>query len=414
MKKIYRAISLVLSAAIIIAFAGCQREVTAQSLTESVTAENVPERACDNAFANRYNNFALKLLKNMYSSDSNTVISPLAVLQSLSLAANGADGNTRAEIEKAFSDSFTVDDLNVYLHTYIDRLKNSDTTKLYLENSMWFNSDNEVTVSNDFLQTNANYYNASIFKDSFTSSAVQNINNWMANETQENVSFVIRAVPEDATAYMVNAASLVAEWEKPYSYDQVNDGEFNAADGSKQKAQMMTSYDYVYLADEMVEGFMKYYSGKNYALVVLCPLESYNNLQNVVDYLDYNRLRELFKGKKNEVVHSTIPKFECDYSGNFAENLEALGISTAFNSNSADFSKIGESENKIYLGDIFTKAYIRVTEKGTNAGTAASVSNSNDTASRVHEFNVDRPFVYMVVDCNNYLPILIGAINTLE
>ena len=414
MKKLYRAAALSLAAAITVVFVGCQKEVTSQDLMENVTATNVSQMTCTDAFAELYTDFSLDLMKYMYSKDKNTVISPLALLNALMVSANGANGQTLSEIQGLLGNKLTLNDINLFLHTYKENLSNTETATLYLENSLWFNSDNAFTPNSDFLQANANYYDAALFKDSFSSEALQNINNWMSNQTQENLSFVMRDLPKDAPMYLVNAAAMNAEWDKPYSYDQVADGEFTSAKGEKQTAQMMTSFDYMYLSHDIVEGFMKYYSGKNYALVVLHTRYENYNQQAFIDSLSAHSIRTLFNKKKNEVVQSTMPKFECDFSGEVSDMLKAVGVKTAFNSNSADFSKMGESDKNLYIDDIYTKAHIRVTEKGTKAGTAASISNPNDTASQIHFVNVDGPFVYMVVDCKSYLPILIGTVNTLK
>ncbi len=367
--------------------------------------------ACNESFAKKYTDMSLSLMKAMYSKDKNTVISPMALLNAMMLCANGADGQTKIEIQSLIGTSFTVENINQFLHTYRDRLQDNESAKLYLENSIWFNSDKEFTPNSEFLQANADYYDAAAFYDSFSSGALQNVNNWMSNQTEENLSFVMKDIPQDASMYLVNAASMNAQWNTPYSYDQVVDGEFTSAKGEKQAALLMTSYDYVYLRDGMVEGLMKYYSGESYAFVALHTLYSDYDQQAFIDSLSADKIRTLFNNKKKEVVQSTIPKFECEYSGDAADLLKSVGVKTAFSSD-ADFSNMGESDEKLTLGGIYTKAHIRVTEKGT--GTAATVTNPNYTASQVHVVNMDGPFVYMIVDCKNCLPILIGAVNVME
>ncbi len=414
MKNLYRAVSLLVAVATIFVFIGCQKEVTSENLMENVTPGNVSQKVCDEKFAKLYTEMSIDLMKKMYSKDKNTVISPLALVNALMVAANGADGQTCSEIQGLFGNSMSLDDINLYLHTYQDRLENTKTSKLYMENSIWFNSDNKFNHNSEFIQMNADYYNASLFKDSFSSGALQNINNWISNQTQENLPFTIKELPQDALMYFINAAFMQAEWDKPYSYENVKDSEFTNAHGEKQPALMMTSFDYMYLRDGMIEGFMKYYSGKNYAFVALHTLYEEYDQQAFIDSLSANKIRTLFETKKGEVVQSTMPKFECEFSGEVSDMLKEFGVKTAFNSEEADFGKMGESDKNLYIDDIYTKAQIRVTEKGTGAGTAATISNPNETASQVHVVNMDGPFVYMVVDCKSYLPILIGAVNVME
>ncbi len=415
--KIYqRVLSVVVAAALLISVASCQREMTAEDLMADVTAENVSEISVDEDFSVAYNKLALKLLKAMYndSEGENVIVSPLAVMRAMLLLANAADSETLEQIDDFLNTGISLEYLNVYMRTYTQRLGNNDNAEVYLEESLWFNSDKNFSANADFLQTNANYYEFSMLLDSFSDSVVQNINNWMANETGENVDFVISDVPEEATAYMVNATTLLAKWSKQYSYDQVADGEFTAADGSTQSARMMTSYEYEYLNDGMVEGFIKYYSGETYALVVLRPGEYYYNLKSVVEYLNYERLADLIDKGKEEVVLATVPKFECDYAGELSDVLKAMGVTSVFSSSNADLQGMGEADENLYLDDIYSKTYFSVSEQGTSAGTAASISNTNDTATTVHEITLDEPFIFMVVDCTSYLPIMLGVLNTLE
>ena len=96
-----------------------------------------------------------------------------------------------------------------------------------------------------------------------------------------------------------------------------------------------------------------------------------------------------------------------------SEILQAMGMSDAFNVTLADFSNLGEStEGNIYVNSVIHKTYIKVGEKGTKAG-AVTVVEMNDGAAgppdEVKQVHLDRPFVYMLIDCENNIPFFIGT-----
>lgn len=60
--------------------------------------------------------FAVRLFQQNLKSGEDVLISPLSVLCALSMTANGADGETLAQMEQVFGDS--IENLNSYLYTY--------------------------------------------------------------------------------------------------------------------------------------------------------------------------------------------------------------------------------------------------------------------------------------------------------
>ncbi|MBR6684388.1 MAG: serpin, partial [Firmicutes bacterium] len=64
------------------------------------------------------------------------------------------------------------------------------------------------------------------------------------------------------------------------------------------------------------------------------------------------------------------------------------------------------------------KTFISVTENGTQAGAATVVEmRAEGAAAEIVEYKevvLDRPFVYMLVDCENDIPLFIGSTMTVE
>ena len=72
----------------------------------------------------------------------------------LSVTANGAKGETLAQMEALLGGDIPMETLNEYLYSYIKALPSERTAKLNIANSIWFR-DNGFTAEKTFLQKNA-------------------------------------------------------------------------------------------------------------------------------------------------------------------------------------------------------------------------------------------------------------------
>ena len=283
-------------------------------------------------------------------------------------------------------------------------------------NSVWFTDDERFTVNDDFLQTIADYYKAEIYKAPFDNNTLRDINIWVNEKTDGMIPEILDRIPPAAVMYLVNALAFEAEWQEPYTEYQVREGEFTREDGTKQKAEFMYGTESAYLEDENATGFMKSYKDGKYAFVALLPKEGVS-LAEYTEALDGKALSELLANPKAGTVYTSIPKFETEYSAEMSDTLKSMGMTDAFDSYAADFLKLGRSDaGNIFISRVLHKTFISVGEKGTKAG-AATVVERLDTAAdptEAKKIYLDRPFVYMLVDCENNIPFFIGTMADME
>lgn len=92
MKKQWIAIFLCLSllATGLLRLTGCAAKVQADDLMKGITPEKTSGRAADDAFKNGAADFAVRLFQNTREEGKNSLISPLSVMLTLSMTANGA------------------------------------------------------------------------------------------------------------------------------------------------------------------------------------------------------------------------------------------------------------------------------------------------------------------------------------
>ena len=346
-------------------------------------------------------------------SDENVLISPLSILSALTMTANGARGETLEQMEEVFG--MPVSELSSYLADYRETLPAGDKYKLSMANAIWFTADEHFTVEEDFLQRNRELFQADVYPVHFDDSALQEINDWVKDNTDGMIPEILDEISDDAVMYLVNALAFDARWQEQYFEYQVHEGEFNGADGIVTKVQMMRSSERHYLEDEHATGFLKYYADEKYAFAALLPEEG----MTVAEYaasLTGERLREILTHPADAHVNASIPQFGCEYGVEMKELLEKMGINEAFNPEKADFSGLGSSTvGNIYISRVLHKTFLAVDENGTKAGAATAVEMSAEGAMEaelVKEVNLDRPFLYLIIDCRDRLPLFIGTVET--
>ena len=403
-------ISLLLVCAMAVNLTGCTMEVHAKDLMDGITPNQV--NALDDLGSQNADvtDFAIRLFKASEESGKNTLISPLSVLCALAMTANGAEEETLAQMEEVLG--MTTEELNLYLYSYMQNLPQGEKYKLSLANSIWFTEDERFTVNQDFLQTNANYYGADIYKAPFDKQTLKDINNWVKQNTDEMIPEILDQIPAEAIMYLVNALAFEAEWMEIYEKQQVRDGKFTKEDGTKQDVEFMYGTEGTYLEDENAIGFKKYYKGGKYAFVAMLPNEGVS-VSEYIASLNGESLNALLSNPQYGTVYTSIPKFETEYTVEMAEILKGMGMTEAFDMYNADFEGLGTSTaGNIYISRVLHKTFISVKEKGTKAGAATVVEMKDGAAAEPtepKEVYLDRPFVYMLVDCENNIPFFIGT-----
>ncbi len=407
------ALMLVMLPSIIFPTTGCSTKVQAEDLTEGITANAVSKvNDLKGKETQAVINFSAELFKKSLEKDKNTLISPLSVLYALSMTANGAEGETLEQMEKVMG--MPTDKLNEYLYSFVETLAPEEKFKLSIANSIWFKDDPSFEANKDFLQTNADYYGASLYKSAFDEAARGDINAWVKDKTDGMISEIIDQISKDAVMYLINAIAFDAEWEEIYNEYSVQSGEFTKEDKTKQKTDFMYSEENTYLEDDKAVGLVKYYAGRKYAFAALLPNEDIS-VYDYVSSLDGEHINDLLSNALDTKVNAMIPKFKTEYSVEMSEILKKMGMTDAFNDSKADLSGIGTSKaGNLYINRVLHKTFIEVNEKGTRAGAATAVEVNAESAFMPEEppkeVHLDRPFAYMLIDCETNIPIFIGTV----
>ena len=347
--------------------------------------------------------------------EGNLLISPLSVQVALDLAANGAAGETKAEMEKVLG-GMAVSELNQQIHSYISGLPSEEKCRLKTANSIWI-KDNEdlLKVKPEFLRVNERYYDAQARLEPFDSRTVERINGWVKDNTEGMIDRIIERIDPDAMMYLINAVSFEADWSSQYSKENVGEGSFTAASGEKRTVEMMSSLESKYIRSRNASGFIKDYAGGKYGFAVLLP----NQNIDIYDYvagLDADSIIDTLQNAQERSVRAFMPKFSCDFDMDMKEILIKLGMPTAFSSG-ADFSDMTQNASgSLGISKVLHKTYISVAEQGTRAGAVTEIAMTYGSASESAPpvIRLDRPFVYMIIDNAACLPVFMGILADTE
>ena len=363
----------------------------------------------EKAARNGFMAFALKLMQNTAQAGKNVLVSPYSVIQALSMAAEGATGETRSEILSAMGVRDTAD-CRMY-HS----AQQSEHIKLLTANSAWVLQN--YPVRDDFIQALSENGLGEVFSVPFDSSTVEQVNHWINEKTDHMIPMIAEHFSDETAFCLVNAVCFQANWILPYREHDLRPDYFTTADGTKQRiTMMMNEYGREYLADEYAEGFVRAYKDKNYAFAALLPKEGMTPEEYLVG-LTPERLCQTL----SEPVHSQskvftgLPKFKYKFSDSLNEALKRAGINRAFMMKEADFSGITNDPNGLFISNVLHKTFIEVTPLGTSAGagTLEEWAVACIAEPEPKRIILNRPFVYLIFDRQTKLPLFIGTVNSI-
>ena len=358
--------------------------------------------------------FSLDIFQRTLTEDAeNDLVSPLSAMLCLALVTNGADGETLRQIEAALG--MDVETLNESLYAYTASLPDLEDSKLQLANSIWFRDDGSISVKEDFLQTNADWYDAQIYEAPFDNSTVKDVNGWVKKHTDGMIDSILDSIDPMTVMYLINTLVFDAKWQEEYEKKNIRDRTFYNADGSRATVDMMFSEENTYLEGEGFCGFSKNYMGGAYSFVGLLPDEN-TDVYDLVATLDGEKWNAMWSSRRNAPVDVGIPEFSYDAHMNMTETLSAMGMSHMFDAEKADFSKIGEcSFGNIYCSSIEQKTFIDVSRHGTKAAAVTwGMMCGNAAPMETYSVILDRPFVYAIVDNATGLPVFLGLVSHLN
>ena len=215
---------------------------------------------------------------------------------------------------------------------------------------------------------------------------------------------------------IINALAIDMEWVRPFLTEDTCGDIFYLDDGSDMEATMMLNEE---VRSESVSYYkgsditavtmdLKEYKGKQFEFMAIMPKE---NLSAYVENVTMEQIDEIDKNLKSSYsepdgVNVRIPKFKFDYELKLKEDLNSLGVTDAFDKQTANFSKMVDLvklESNVFVSEAIHKADIEFTEKGVKAA-AVTVFVMGGFAMGMQapklpvEVRINKPFMFIIRD----------------
>ncbi len=383
------------------------------------TSTKQPE--VDKRFRQVAADFAFEMLEELpMERGENVLFSPLSALACLGMVTGGAEGKTLRQIEDALE--IEEDVLTESLYAYISSLYSGKNCKFGIANSIWANaSDGNFRVNEDFLQKNADWYGAQIYRVPFDQKAVDDMNAWVNDRTDGMIEKIRDEIDPMTVMVLINALVFDAAWQEPYYDFSVLEEDFTAYGGKTQPARYLCSQEDTYLQIEGAVGFAKPYAGGAYSFVALLPDadEDIYEFARDLDGDDFLQMRDNALLRSHVIkVSARIPEFTYDDSFSLMGAFKEMGITDLFSPTDADLSGLGSYHGgNIFCSAFEQKTFIEVSQYGTKAAAVTSADMTAESAApnyEIVEIHLNRPFVYAIVDNATGLPLFIGIVATVE
>ncbi len=389
----------------------CVTGVSAAELSAGYSRNTTDNGKADDDFYAAMTALSFRLLGRSLDPDGkNTLISPYSIAMCLSMMTNGAEDETKAQLEALLG--MDIDTLNRAMYASAMSLTGSESP-LSTANSIWFRDSGSLHVEPSFLQTNADWYGAQVYASPFDDSTVKDINNWCGKYTDGMIKKIIDEIDPATVMYLINAVCFDAEWEEKYESNDIRDMTFTNRDGTTSTVKMMMSEEKIALSYENAKGFAKGYKGGRFSFVGLLPDDKSADIYEFAASLDGEAWLEMWRGRGAGAIVG-IPEFKFDYKIKLNDVLGEMGVQDMFDGSKADFTRLGQcNDGNIYCSRVEHQTFIEVNRHGTKAAAITFGEMNAESAEPTPPIILDRPFVCGIVDNATGMPIFFGVVTNI-
>ena len=339
-------------------------------------------------------------------SGQNFVVSGDSLASVLSMLEYGATGVTQQELSKALCGASTL--------CQGEGLK--DHPGYLAANAVWV--QHGLAIKPGYRADIEKRFNGDIASVDFQKNktqAVQKINAWAKKNTKGMIDQIVKASDFNPMTAMVLANALYFQgfWPTEFDTKKTEKREFTLLNGQKVNVPTMMKKDNYFLAKHNnIKMLGLPYRDSNLEMVVLMP-ENPKKYSEFLKSLTTETIAALVTEQKKSELMLLMPKFSIASSyDDLKKNLQALGIKKVFEPN-AELNNINDKV-PLFLSKVLQKAIIQVDEKGTKA--AAVTAGIVLTRAVLEEnFQIDRPFVFAIVDQQSHkIPFIGQVVNPLK
>jgi serpin B len=352
--------------------------------------------------------------------DANLFLSPYSVSSALQMVANGAAGQTRAEMQKALkTDGLPAGSLNAAFRDLNRQFAGRAAVTLDLANALWFQQDRGLSLQPAFVDDNRKFFQAEVSGVDFgISETAETINAWADKQTHGKITQIVRfPFPDRTRLILANAIYFKGKWVTPFKPRATRPREFYLPGGqTKQTPMMAQDGRFAYQENDGFQAVKLPYQG-GLQMELYLPRTNASPVKLLADLSSRDKGLEgrsqAFVQREGTVV---LPKFKTESTLRLNQPLQALGIRDAF-TDDADFSGITTDE-KLLISTVLQKTFVKVDEQGTEAAAVTTITMVGSALMRPPDNRftmvLDHPFLFMISDADTGSILFLGMMNDPE
>ena len=359
-------------------------------------------------------NYNVDLIKKFHEvgNNKNYLISPYNIELGLNMLRDGADGKTKEELDKLLGNR-TINDVSV-------------KDKIGIANGVFIRDIYKDNVKQEYYNILNTKYKSDIIYDPFDTP--EKINNWVNEKTNGMIPKLLNQISKDYVMGLASALAIDVKWLSGFECNSTGGEEFTKLNNEKINVEMMhktyKDTNYRYFENDDANGIIIPYQKEENSNIQLefVGILPNNSIDDYIKNLTKEKIDNIDNNLKyaSEKLHInlSLPRFKYDYeaSDDFIKVLKGLGINEAFNPNTANFKKMIEIEENVYVGEAIHKTHVELNEVGTKAAAITYFGMFKNSAVMEPEkfetidIRFDKPFMYMIREANTKEILFFGSV----
>ncbi len=385
----------------------------------------------------------------------NLFFSPYSMFSALSMAAEGARGETASQMVKALRYPVgcglpgRLGPIHAGVAAVNERFNDKDAGhELKVANALWV--DNNTPVVKGYLNTITAHYRTGVYGVDFRKNAEDarlQINAWAAGQTRGRIKEILPDANKDARLVLTNAVYFRGQWARPFEVGSTEKADFLVNGRTKASVSMMsqmlkggrygafeaagTPFDTPW--HESSDAKTRSYPGEGgfqvlempykggLSMVVVLP-RSAAGLPALEKLLAEGKLYPCVYRLSERDAYAHLPKFRLATGHPMKPALHSLGMTRALEPFGADFGGIRETSDpmeKLHISRVEHKTFVAVDEQGTEAAAVTAVEAAVALSAApfgepvrpfIPEVKADHPFLFVIRDQKTGTILFMGRV----
>jgi serpin B len=401
--------------------AGAQASQAPVSRPDAPPKVDPPAAEALTKMARASNQFGFDLYRASATEPGNFVMSPASLSTALAMTWGGAKAATAEQMKKTLHMEQSPKEVMDTSGRLASMLQDpSRPIKFRIANRLF--GEKTYSFEASFLDATKAAYGAPLEPLDFKTgheAARARINGWVEGQTEKRIKDLIppRGINDQTRLVLVNAIYFLGDWQDPFEKDHTKPASFSTSATAKKDVPFMNQAEsFGFVEKDGVKAVALPYKGGSMSMLFVLP-DKVDGLPELEKSLDAAKLDALVKSLEQQRVLVSIPKFKIDppKTLEMGPALKKLGMVLPFDRDKADFTGIANPPSpadRLYVSEVFHKAFVLVDEKGTEAAAATAVpmARAGAAPSKPAEFKADHPFLFFIRDEASGMILFMGRV----